>query len=618
MEPVTLPVLALLAGAALQLVLAPWLSPLAKGRLAVLSATLAFVAALALLPATMRGEVLTATLTPIWDADTAVVFRVDGLAELFTLMGTAAGTAILIYSIRYMADEPHGITRFYTIMLVFVAGLLVLGSAADLLIAYVAWEVIGLCSYTLVGFWYREKKAVDGARKVLVITHLAGYGFLVAIVLLQLRTGTLDWADPKLAAGFTTGVAALMIVSAMAKSVMFPLHTWIPEAMNAPTPVSALLHSACYVKAGVYLIARMYSIGPWTPSLGAPLAIVAAVTILIGVIFALKQTDLKRLLAFHTVSQLGYIVGGLALGTAYGLAAGLFYTLSHALFKGTLFMCAGAVQHATGTRDLTRLGGLSSVMPWTTRIWIVAAAAIAGVPLTNGFVAKWLLFGAALDKGYLFLVVAGWIGSILTAFSFLKATVNGFYGAMPVELAKAKARGELHEAPTSMLIGMGLMAAGCVVFGLAPQLLMETVVAPAVAGLGFSPDVGTSWGGIATGRGSIGLTVGATLVAAALAMGWIAWRLAVTPARLPVAVFTGGEPLPVGDRPGAMDFAGMAEDAFHPVYGADPDRLWLGLWSRTDKIALGARNTFAPLLERRPVLLLVLATVAVAATLALG
>ncbi|MBV5263736.1 NADH-quinone oxidoreductase subunit L [Pinisolibacter aquiterrae] len=618
MDPVTLPVLALLAGAGLQLVLAPWLSPLAKGRLAALAAALAFAAALALLPATMHGDVLTATLTPVWDADTAVTFRVDGLAALFTLMGTAAGTAILIFSIRYMADEPQGLTRFYTIMLVFVAGLLVLGSAADLLIAYVAWEVIGLCSYTLVGFWYRQKAAVDGARKVLVITHLAGYGFLVAIVLLQLRTGTLDWADPKLAAGFTTGVAALMIVSAMAKSVMFPLHTWIPEAMNAPTPVSALLHSACYVKAGVYLIARMYSIGPWTPELGGPLAIVASVTILVGVIFALKQTDLKRLLAFHTVSQLGYIVGGLAIGTAWGIAAGLFYTLSHALFKGTLFMVAGSVQHATGTRDLTRLGGLSSVMPWTTKIWIVAAAAIAGVPLTNGFVAKWLLFGAALDKGWLFLLAAGWIGSILTAFSFLKATVNVFYGAMPVELARAQARHELHEASPSMLIGMGLMAAGCVVFGLAPQLMMDAIVAPAVAGLGFTPDVATSWGGIATGRGAIGLTVGATLVAAALAMGWIVWRLADAPTRATVAVFTGGEPLPAGDRPGAVDFAGMAEDAFHPVYGVDPDPLWLGIWSRAGRVATGTRNAFAPLLERRPALLILLATLAVAATLALG
>ena len=367
MEPVVLPVVALLTGAALEILLAPLMSTLWKGRLAALVTTIAFLAALVSLPATMRGEVLTATLSPVWDAGAALTFRVDGLAMLFTLMGTAAGAAILTFSVRYMEEEREGGTRFYATMLVFIAGLLVLASAADLLVAYVAWEVIGLCSYSLVGFWYTQKAAVDGARKVLVITHVAGYGFLVAIVLLQLSTGTLDWADPKLAQGFTVGVAALFIVSAMAKSVLFPLHTWIPEAMNAPTPVSALLHSACYVKAGVYLIARMYSIGPWNRDLGTPLAIVAAVTILAGVIFALKQTDLKRLLAFHTVSQLGYVVAGLAIGTGYGVSAGLFYCLSHALFKGTLFMCAGSVQHATGTRDLTRLGGLAAKMPWTDR-----------------------------------------------------------------------------------------------------------------------------------------------------------------------------------------------------------------------------------------------------------
>lgn len=614
MEPVTLPVVALVAGAALQILLAPFLSTLAKGRLAAATAGLALAATLALLPATMGGEVLTATLTPVWDAGTAVVFRVDGLALLFTLMGTAAGMAILIFSIRYMADEPHGATRFYAIMLVFVAGLLVLASAADLLVAYVAWEVIGLCSYSLVGFWYTQKAAVDGARKVLIITHLAGYGFLVAIVLLRMRTGTLDWSDPAMAQGFTVGVAALFIVSAMAKSVLFPLHSWIPEAMNAPTPVSALLHSACYVKAGVYLIARMYSIGPWSADLGTPLAIVAAVTILVGVIFALRQTDLKRLLAFHTVSQLGYIVAGLAIGTAYGIAAGLFYTLSHALFKGTLFMCAGSVQHATGTRDLTKLGGLAAKMPWTTLIWVIAAASIAGVPLTNGFVAKWLVFGAALDKGLLFLVVAGWIGSILTAFSFLKASVNCFWGPMPAELSRV----HVHEASPSMLAGMGLMAGGCLLFGLAPQLLMDAVVAPAVAGLGFTAEVGTSWGGVATGRGSIGLTVGASLIAGALAIAWTAYRFAEAPSRVAVAVFTGGEPLPVGDRPGASDFAGLAEEAFHPVYGLDPDPVWMGAWSATTRIAARGRDATASVLERRPAVAVALTTLAVAAAIALG
>ena len=614
MAAVTLPFLALVVGGLLQIPLAPFASARTKGVVATATALVALVAALSLLPATMRGETLSATLVPAWDAGLAIALRVDGLAMLFTVMGAAAGAAILAFSIDYMAEEAEGTTRFYLTMTLFVAGLLLLASAADLLVAFLAWEMIGLCSYSLVGFWYRQKAAVDGARKVLIITHVAGYGFLIGLVLIHLDTGTLDWADPRMTAGFGVGAAALMIVAAMAKSVMFPLHSWIPEAMNAPTPVSALLHSACYVKAGVYLIARLYSIGPWTVTLGTPLAIVGAVTILVGVIFALKQTDLKRLLAFHTVSQLGYIVAGLALGTAYGVAAGLFYCLSHALFKGTLFMVAGSVQHATGTRDLTRLGGLAGAMPWTARIWIVAAAAIAGVPLTNGFVAKWLLFGAALDKGLIWLVVVGWIGSILTAFSFLKATVNCFYGPMPTELARAS----IHEASPAMLTGMGAMAFGCIAFGLAPQILMSGLVTPAVVGLGFTPEVETSWLGVASGRGSVGVTVGATLVAAAALIGWLIHRLAQAPARVPVAVFTGGEPIPVGDRPGAVDFAGMAEQAFHPVYGLDPDPLWASIWRRTTAGATASLGALGPVLVDRVPIALGVGAAAVALLAALA
>ena len=256
-----LPVLILLLGFLLQLALARVLGAVGKGILATAAATAAFLAALALVPAIMHGEVLTATLLAHWDAGFALALRLDGLGALFMLMGTGTGSAILFYSIRYMAHEDQGVTRFYALMLVFIAGLLVLAGAADMLGAYLAFEVIGLCSYLLVGFWYQQREAADGARKVLVITHLAGYGFLFGLVLVYARSGSFAWTDPAVARAFTNGVAALLIASAMAKSVIYPLHTWIPEAMNAPTPVSALLHSACYVKAGVYLIARMYSVG---------------------------------------------------------------------------------------------------------------------------------------------------------------------------------------------------------------------------------------------------------------------------------------------------------------------------------------------------------------------
>ncbi len=597
-SPIFVPTGVLFAGALLEVALARTLSRALKGWLAFLAAVIALTAVLAMMPSIIHGEVFTGTLFD-WDAGIPLTYHVDGLSILFMLMGTGMGSAILLYSVGYMEEEQEGITRFYVLMLLFIGGFVMLVCSANLLLAYLAWELIGLCSYFLVGFWYKDQAAADGSRKVLIITHLAGYGLLAAVILLFVRTGAFLWTDPSVGAAFSGGVVLLMIVAAMAKSVMYPLHTWIPEAMNAPTPVSALLHSACYVKAGAYLIARMYSIGPWHTTWGNLLLVIGCLTMLVGVVFAMAQTDLKRLLAFHTVSQLGYVVTGLALGTSLGVAAGLFYAASHALFKGTLFMCAGAVQRATGTRDMGKLGGLSSRMPVTTLVWLVAAAAIVGVPLTNGFVAKWLLFGAALSAKQEVVVVVAWAVSILTTFSFLKATVSVFYGVPQHELRVE----EVHEAAPSMQIGMGITGALCLVFGFAPQLLIQPVIEPAVRSLGFSWQVQATWLGVLTGSGTIGVTVGAAagLVLAAL-FGVSAYRFVRAPVGgQQVAVFTGGEKLPEGDTLGAADFAEMAEDAFAPVYSLNPDPLYLLIW-REIRDGAGSAGRFATAeVERRPV-----------------
>jgi len=598
LNPVFLPTTILFAGALLELVLAGMLSRAAKGWLAFLAATLALVAVLAMMPAVIRGEILTATWFD-WDAGIPLSYHIDGLGILFMLLGTGMGSAILLYSVGYMEHEAEGVTRFYVLMLLFIGGFVVLVCAANLLMAYFAWELIGLCSYFLVGFWYKQQAAADGSRKVLIITHLAGYGLLAAIMLLYIRTGTFLWTDPAVAGAFSSGIALLMIVAAMAKSVMYPLHTWIPEAMNAPTPVSALLHSACYVKAGVFLIARMYSIGPWHAALGNVLLVIGCLTMLIGAVFAMAQTDLKRLLAFSTVSQLGYIVTGLALGTNLGIAAGLFYAASHALFKGTLFMCAGAIQHATGTRDIRELGGLSARMPVTTRVWLVAAAAIIGVPLTNGFVAKWLLFDAALEAGQAVVVVVAWAVSIITTFYFFKATLSVFYG-MPAHDPRLE---KIHEVGPSMQFGLGITGALCVVFGIAPQLVMQPVIEPAVRALGFDWQVQATWLGVVTGSGSIGVTAGAAAVVVFAALfGAGAYRLVRAPvAAHAVAVFSGGENLPEGDTLGAADFAEMAEEAFAPVYALDPDRLYFPIWGEIRDGASRVRSVATAWLERQPV-----------------
>ena len=594
MDPVFAPAGVLLAAAVLEIALARFLSRAAKGWLACLGAGLATLPVVAMAAKVLRGDVLTAT-GLAWDSGIPIAYHIDGLSVLFMLIATGIGTAILLYAVRYMEHEEEGTTRFYVLMLVFIAGLVVLVCSANLLVAYAAWEVVGLCSYFLVGFWYKQEAGPTGARKVLVITHLAGYGLFAAIILLYLRTGSFLWTE--VGPAFSTGIALLMLVAAMGKSVLFPLHTWIPEAMNAPTPVSALLHSACYVKAGVYLIARMYSIGPWHPALGNLLLLVGCLTMLIGAVFAVAQTDLKRLLAFSTVSQLGYIVTGLALGTDLGAAAGLYYTASHALFKGTLFLCAGAVQHATGTRDLRKLGGLSGRMPVTTAVWLVAAAAIAGVPFTTGFVAKWLLFDAALEAKQVLVVFVAWAVSLVTVFYFLKATVSVFFGSGAPEVRAE----HIHEVAPSMRLGMGVLGALCVVFGVAPQVLMRVVVEPAVRALGFTWQIQMTWFGVVTGSGAVGVTAGAAAVVAGAALGAAAFGFTHAPVRGPVLVFTGGDPLPEDEALGAVDFTEIAEAAFSPVYRLDPDPLYLRIWRGVMDVAASAQDFAARVFEEHPV-----------------
>ncbi len=598
------PFAALGAGILLQVLLGRWISGQAKSWLAALSGLLALVPLLALAPGVAGGSIAQATLFQ-WDRDVQVALRADGLSLLFALMATGIGSAILIYCVGYMRHE-QSLTRFYSLMLTFIAGLALLVFSTNLLMVYLSWETIGLCSYFLVGFWYKQRAAADGARKVLLMTHLPGYGLLLAILLLNARSGTWNWTDPRLTAEFTSGIFLLMLAAAMAKSVIFPLHTWIPEAMNAPTPVSALLHSACYVKAGVYLVARMFSFTGGFPGNGQIVVLaLGCATMLVGALFALAQTDLKRLLAFSTISQLGYIITGLGLGTPAGLAAGLFYCFSHGLFKGTLFLCAGSVQHGTGTRDMSRLGGLAEVMPHTARTWLVAAAAIIGLPLTNGFVAKWLLLDAALSAGQAVVVIIAWLVSAITAFYLLKATVSVFYGQRPPEL------GTVHEADLPMRVGMGMLAGLCLLFGIAPQLLLKAVVTPAVTALGAPSPVSLTWLGFQLANNSIQITAGAALLLLALLVGWGLSRLLhVGTGPAPVKVFTGGDPLPDGDRLQASDFADLAEAACQPIYQVtNPDPVYRALGAGIGRAAQGLRLAVAPL-ERQPYLaVLVLAAV---------
>lgn len=612
---ILIPMGALLAGVSILLIAGKALTTRVKGWLATLCGLAAMVATLALLPQVIRNGAIEWTLFN-WDAGIAFTYHVDGLSMVFALMATVIGTAILLYCIPYMSHE-EGTTRFYALMLTFIAGLVNLVFSANLLVAYVSWEIIGLCSYFLVGFWYKQAAAARGARKVLVMTHVAGYGFLIGILVLATRSGSLLWTDPAVGAAFSTGIFLLILVAAMAKSVLFPLNTWIPEAMNAPTPVSALLHSACYVKAGVYLIARLYSLqNPWGTGLNTLVLVIGALTMLVGAFFALAQTDLKRLLAYSTISQIGHIIIGLALGTPLGVAAGIFYVINHGLFKGTLFLCAGAVQHETGTRDMRKLGGLSNRMPVTTLFWLIAAGAIVGIPLGNGFVAKWLLLDSALDAGNYAIVLVTWLTSVVTSFYMLKATVSTFFGQLPKELEQK----QVHEVAPAMRVGMGVLAALCLAFGIAPQILISNVVVPAVRSLGFENILQVSWLGVHTGTAGISVTLGALVLLVAILLGALVFWVARPRTARVANVFTGGDPLVrADDTVSSTDFTDLVEEAIAPVYKlTDPDPLYLLIWRGIQSVAAWLDGFASRLGEARPLIATVVMVILVAAAIWLG
>ena len=574
---------ALLAGALLQFLIARICSARAKGVVAALTCIPALFSVLAMLPQIRSGAAVDLNLFP-WDGPLVFAFHVDALAILFAFMGTFLGAIVLLYSIGYMAHDP-AVSRFYATMLVFIGGFVALVYCANLFLLYLFWELIGLCSFSLVGFWYRQPDAVHGARKVLLMTHLAGYGLLCAILVLYHRAGTALWTDPVMSRNFSTGVFLLMLVALIAKSVQVPLHTWIPDAMAAPTPVSSLLHAACYVTAGVYLAARMHSFTTWPIAWNSILIAIATVTMMVGVMYALVQSDLKRMLAFSTVSQIGYMLLGIGIGTPLGIMAGLLHCLNHGFFKGGLFLNAGAVQHAAGTRDMNRLGGLAQRMPRTTLCWLIAVGNMAGIPLMSGFVSKWMLYAAALQAGWAIPAVVAWIASLGTVFMCAKATSIVFLGP-PTEATQ-----NAHEASPAMQWGMALMAAGSIVLGLAPQIAVVWFFRPMLSAIGLDASIRVTWLGMFSGAGAFSTTGGLVLAIVSFVLGSAIFALArvsggarVSTASVsgsggillgrPGDVFTGGEPLWEHDRLTATDFSRIFEQNWQSFFR----------WSNVDKL----------------------------------
>ncbi|MGD0912623.1 MAG: proton-conducting transporter membrane subunit [Terracidiphilus sp.] len=596
----------LLAGAVLQILVAKLCSARAKGILAFLACLPALVGVIGAAPLVHAGRAIDLKPLP-WDGPLALVLHVDALSVLFAFMGASIGGLVLLYSIAYMAHDRSA-TRFYATMLVFIAGFIGLVYSANLFIFYLCWELVGLCSFSLVGFWYTNREAVSGARKVLLMTHIAGYGLLAAILVIYHRAGTAIWTDPAVTKSFTGGVFALMLLALVAKSVQVPLHTWIPEAMAAPTPVSALLHAACYVTSGVYLATRMHSFGIWPIAWSGALVWIGVVTMAVGVMYAMVQTDLKRMLAFSTVSQIGYMMMGIGIGTPLAITAGLLHCLNHGFFKGGLFLTAGSVQHATGTRDMNRLGGLASKMPKTTLSWFIGVGSMMGIPLMSGFASKWMLYTAALQDGWYAPAMVAWAVSLGTVFLGAKATSAVFLGPPTHETENA------HESPSSMVWGMALLAAGSVVLGIAPQLAVRAFLNPILLALGMGAGVHVTWLGLSADAGSFSTTGGLLLAVVSLVLGlaiylvaYIARAVAGGPALAGAGggVFTGGEPLSARGRLTAGDFSEIFLEHWKEFFRwSNVDRVYLGVWDGLQAVSR-ALGLVVGWMERRALALVI-------------
>ena len=327
----------------------------------------------------------------IGDFDFNLGVRVDGLTAIMLIVVTSVATLVQIYSQGYMHGDP-GYRRYYAYMSLFATSMLGLVLADNLLMLFVFWELVGLSSYLLIGFWFHKPSAAAAAKKAFIVTRIGDLGLLAALLLIGTRASTfqIDAIHELVLAGTLAGTTLTLFglgifAGAVGKSAQFPLHVWLPDAMEGPTPVSALIHAATMVAAGVYLVARFFPIFEASPDAREVVAWVGAITVAIGALIALVQTDLKRVLAYSTISQLGYMM--LALGV-FGYGAAVFHLFTHAFFKALLFLGSGSVNHATNTFDMGKMGGLRHTMPITFITFLIGSLSLAGIFPLAGFFSK--------------------------------------------------------------------------------------------------------------------------------------------------------------------------------------------------------------------------------------
>ncbi len=392
-------------------------------------------------------------------------FQVDQLSSLFLLIITGIGFLIHLYSTAYMHDEKSDhFARYFAYLNLFIFSMLLLVLGANYVIMFIGWEGVGLCSYLLIGYWFTVDNYNAAAKKAFIMNRIGDLGFLLAVFWLLNKLGTVNYADVfanynKLSSTDITAITLLLFVGATGKSAQIPLYTWLPDAMAGPTPVSALIHAATMVTAGIYMIARsniLYTLAPVTENI---IAVIGLATAILAASTALKQNDIKKVLAYSTVSQLGYMFLGLGVGAYTGA---VFHVITHAFFKACMFLGAGSVIHAmSGEQDMRNMGGLKKWMPITNITFLLSCFAIAGVPPFSGFFSKdEILAAAELQSPVLYWI--GVAGALMTAFYMFRLYAMTFLGKFR---GTHEQEHHLHESPSAMTIPLIVLALLAVVGG---------------------------------------------------------------------------------------------------------------------------------------------------------
>ncbi|MFF2447027.1 Na+/H+ antiporter subunit A [Neobacillus sp. NPDC058068] len=467
---------------------------------------LIFAYLFAFIPQISKGNTITATVPWIPAYNINFTTHIDGLSLIFGLLISGIGSLVILYSIFYMSKHREALHNFYVYLLLFMGAMLGLVFSDNIVVLYVFWETTSVSSFLLIAYWYEREKSRYGAQKSMLITIFGGLAMLAGFIMLSMITDTYsiremvsNTADIPSHSLFVPAMV-LILIGAFTKSAQFPFSIWLPDAMEAPTPISAYLHSATMVKAGIYLVARL------TPIFGGAaewfwlVSGVGIITLLYGSVNAVRQTDLKALLAYSTISQLGLIMSLLGLGSAslyYGVGndssvyavaifAAIFHLVNHSTFKGCLFMVVGIIDHETGTRDIRRLGGLMHLMPISFTLTVIGSFAMAGLPPFNGFLSKEMFFTAVLnvsnmsvfnaDAIGMAIPVIAWIASVFTFVYSMILVFKTFRGKnKPEKLGR-----DVHEAPIGMLISPLILGSLVIVIFFFPNVLSHYLLNPAL------------------------------------------------------------------------------------------------------------------------------------------